>query len=922
MSIRRNAFFHVDTDGLAAIYRGHGRVWEGRDPFFLSAVESSLRFFEEVDARATYFVIAEDLEDKEKLEALRGVAAAGHEIACHGFRHRYLNRVESELKREEIVDAKAAIEDGLGVAVRGFRAPGYSIDAESLELLAGAGYAYDSSVFPTFAFRERLGLQRLYPDPFEILPDAGLMEFPMPVAGAFLPPFHPAYAFYLRRAYFRSGLRRSARRADHLTLLFHFTDFAEPQEAVDSLRLRIFTNDFFAAETKRRFLAGLVADVRETWEVTTTERFLAEGRHEEPRLRPRTILGVSTTHETGAAVVRDGEILSAITEERLTRKKLDNRYPPEDSIREAIRVAGIEAHELDGVAIAGLDSIDLLPQSVRSLVDDLRDYHALNDYFPHFVRLLYRLFYFFRARSYRKVERFLEAEYGIRPKLWFVEHHSAHAASAFRTGEAQEALVVTADGVGDDVCMSFSRGRGRTLRTIARYYYPNSFGQFYTACTQILGFKAGRHEGKITGLAGYGTPNETLLREVERTFFDRDGFRLGKRYYAEGFPRPRKGMLAEIRAGKPVLYAIEYRNYKAPLKRLLQGYGREEVAWAFQHLLEREMVRLVGLHGGDAAGGPLCLAGGVFANVKLNMALSQELGSESIYVFPAMGDGGLCVGAALEVAATAPHPVPNVYLGTAFGEDDIDRALAGHPELHVERPAGPARLRRRRAGRRPHRRTHGRAHGVRAPRARQPLHPLPLRRPQRERLAEPPARPHRVHALRAHVPVRGRGGVLRAPPRREARLRVHDPGDRLHREDEARVPGRRPRGRHGPPPARAARPEPGHARHPHRVQGADGHLLHDQHQLQHARGADREDARTGHRRLPAQPHPLAPVGALHGAGGGGRRRGRSLPGGLAASTAPAGRPAASARRRVSRPPAGASSGIRHRRRHRRRGEAR
>ncbi len=686
----RNAFYQVDTDGLAAIYRGHGRVWEGRDAFFLSGVDSSLGFFEEQGVKATYMVIAEDLEDKEKREALRSVVDAGHEVACHGYRHRYLNRIESGLKREEIVDAKAKIEDALGKSVRGFRAPGFSIDWESIELLHEAGYAYDSSVFPNFEFRERLALQRLFPDPFEILPggsdgEAGLMEFPLPSFGPWLPPFHPAYAFYLRRPYFRRALRSFAKRADHLTLLFHFTDFAEPQEEVTGLRLRAFTNGFFSAEQKRGFLTKLADDVREYYEVTTVEQFLDDGKHEAPRLRPRTILGVSTTHETGAAVVKDGRLLSAITEERMTRKKLDNRYPPEDSIREAIRVAGVEPGEIDAIAIAGLDWRELFPQSWKSLVDDIRDYQAFNDYFPHFVRILYRVFYFFRSTGYDKVAEFVHREYGVRPKLYFVEHHTAHAASAFRTDEVDEALLITADGVGDDVCITFSEGRGRTIRNLKRFFYPNSFGQFYTACTQVLGFKAGRHEGKITGLAGYGTRNEALLAKVEATFFEEDGFRLGKRFYSEGFPRPRKGMLSEMRKGKPLLHAIEYRNYKAPLRRLLEGHSREDVAWAFQHLLEREMVRLAR----EISPGPIRnigLAGGVFANVKLNMALSQELQPEHLYVFPAMGDGGLCAGAALEVAAAAPHPMPNAYLGTEFDADAIAETLERHPELEVGRP--------------------------------------------------------------------------------------------------------------------------------------------------------------------------------------------------------------------------------------------
>ena len=120
--VRRAVFYHVDTDGLAAIYRAHGRVWEGaRDGFFHSAVERSLQFFASQGARATYFVIGADLRDKDKRASLRDVVAAGHSIASHGLHHRYLDRSTPAEKREEIFDAKALIEQELGTRVQGFR---------------------------------------------------------------------------------------------------------------------------------------------------------------------------------------------------------------------------------------------------------------------------------------------------------------------------------------------------------------------------------------------------------------------------------------------------------------------------------------------------------------------------------------------------------------------------------------------------------------------------------------------------------------------------------------------------------------------------------------------------------------------------------------------------------------------------------
>ncbi len=341
--------------------------------------------------------------------------------------------------------------------------------------------------------------------------------------------------------------------------------------------------------------------------------------------------------------------------------------------------------EIDAIAIAGLRWKDLIPQSVESLWRDGKDFHAWNDYFPHLCRVLYRLFYFWRATRYARVQRFLKKEYGVSPKVYYIEHHEAHAASVYRTGTTNTALIITADGVGDDVCLTFSRGQGSTIHRMETFFYPNSFGQFYTACTQILGFKAGRHEGKITGLSGYGKPNEELIRKVEQTLFVQQGFRLHKRYYSEGFIRPHLSYLKDFLQGGFSVISVEYRNYKKPLQRLVRDYSREEVAYAFQHLLEREMARLTRRH---LDGGPvhLMLAGGVFANVKLNMALSQQFRPESIYIFPNMGDGGLCIGAALSIAGCLPDPVRDMYLGNEYSEGEIRSVLKKYPSLSYVTP--------------------------------------------------------------------------------------------------------------------------------------------------------------------------------------------------------------------------------------------
>jgi carbamoyltransferase len=673
-------------DSLETIYGAHGLTFTGdADAFYTSAVENSLQFFAMENIIATYFVVASDLQSPAKRRAIETIVTAGHKIACHGSRHRFLHKLDSQEKHKEIVAAKATIEDTLGCPCQGFRAPGYSIDFESLDILANSGYRYDSSVFPNYKLRTRLGVQRLFPEPFLLFPEYSFFEVPLPYLGPLLPPFHPCYAFYLTKLYFKLGVNLFKKHHNYMTLLFHLTDFADRLKLEQNFKLNVLTNNFFSKSKKIAFLRGLIKKLRKEFSFMTTEDFLENWPSSAPDLNPKTILGISTTHETGACIVRDGKILAAINEERLSRKKLDNAYPPLQSTREVIRLSGVDPKEIDAVAISGLHWKDLIPQSLDSFWNDVKDFHAWNDYFPHLCRILYRLYYFWRTARYDRIFAFLKKEYGISPKPYYIEHHEAHAASCYRTGSGKEALVITADGVGDDISITFSEGRGSTIRRLESFFYPNSFGQFYTACTQILGFKGGRHEGKITGLSGYGKPNQRLIKAVEMTFLKQNGFKLNKRYYSEGFIRLGLSDLIDLLRGRFDILSVDYRNYKPPLKNLLDGHTREDVAYAFQYFLEREMLRLA-MRFKNNGQLHLVLAGGVFANVKLNMALSQGLNPESIYIFPNMGDGGLCVGAALTVNAPTPTSVDAMYLGTKFSEEDILRALTEYSNLPYTRP--------------------------------------------------------------------------------------------------------------------------------------------------------------------------------------------------------------------------------------------
>ncbi|NIW80010.1 MAG: hypothetical protein GWN16_11355, partial [Calditrichae bacterium] len=131
------------------------------------------------------------------------------------------------------------------------------------------------------------------------------------------------------------------------------TDFAESQKKDLPIKLQIYTTNLFSSNKKRALARRMISEVRKSFNFTTSEELIKEWPDSAPDLNPKTILGISTTHETGASVVRDQKILSAISEERLTRKKLDTKYPPVGAIREAVRMANIEPADIEAVAIGG-----------------------------------------------------------------------------------------------------------------------------------------------------------------------------------------------------------------------------------------------------------------------------------------------------------------------------------------------------------------------------------------------------------------------------------------------------------------------------------------------------------------------------------------------------------------------------------------
>ncbi|MFA5388677.1 MAG: carbamoyltransferase C-terminal domain-containing protein [Candidatus Omnitrophota bacterium] len=377
------------------------------------------------------------------------------------------------------------------------------------------------------------------------------------------------------------------------------------------------------------------------------------------------ILGITDNHDSGAVIFKNGKICFAVNEERLNREKITRRFP-ERSIFSGLKSLGISPKEVNliiiGTRITPPFLIRLLNQwyaktrarvSVFSYsVNLFYLWNALLGFIPILERIDTALSYILYKEKFKNM--------GFKCAIKFVDHHYAHAAAAFYTSGFHDALVVTMDGMGDSRAVTISGGKGSRLR----YAVYNESGlsavtTFYSRITEYLGFYPLLHEGKIMALAAYGNPDSAygLLRRLLR--FRRGGFNKTAFFLKQGM--------------------------NSGVYRKLRYFSREDIAASAQRVLEEEVCKFVKYWIKKGKSSKLALAGGIFANIKLNQKLADLNEVEEIYIFPHMGDGGLAYGAVLSYFKPFPRRMENLFLGPAFRENELLDALRGSRHLNYEK---------------------------------------------------------------------------------------------------------------------------------------------------------------------------------------------------------------------------------------------
>ncbi|MCK6505388.1 hypothetical protein L6R53_18650 [Myxococcota bacterium] len=377
------------------------------------------------------------------------------------------------------------------------------------------------------------------------------------------------------------------------------------------------------------------------------------------------VLGIADNHDSGAAVVIDGRPVAAVNQERVDRVKNSGAFPW-GAIDACLDLAGISAREVDrvvvGTGFTPSAALRALPSQHHRARDRGQFSPLLHGYIVYQSLLKATGLFTLEVDACEAVlRRRLRQRPFDRAQVVLADHHRAHAEGAYRTQPHEDCLVLTVDAMGDGTSATVSRGQGGDLDLLWRQSGMASVNTFYSRVTELLGFKANRHEGKVTGLAAYVAPPPELLAHMR----SRIGFR------APGFT------------------TVPFRRVERPDDPFwaeVARWSREEVAAAAQRALEEAVVAFTRHWVRETGCGRLALAGGAFANVKLNQRLAELPEVQDIWVYPHMGDGGLALGGALGSVGAAPRALPDAYLGVDPTDRECAQALsvAGIPRARPD----------------------------------------------------------------------------------------------------------------------------------------------------------------------------------------------------------------------------------------------
>ena len=375
------------------------------------------------------------------------------------------------------------------------------------------------------------------------------------------------------------------------------------------------------------------------------------------------ILGIWDGHESSACLVNKGKLIAGVSEERFTRRKLEPLFPV-NSIRYCLKSQNLKPNEIYHIAISTSDWSVTLSRSLSWLKNDFwykRRRHLTNKpiTWDLDLQILNQTGKIKSNSMFRKISKFaikkilLNLGFNMKKtKIHLVDHHTAHAASAYFTSGLKKATCVTLDALGDGYSSTISICENNEIKTIARNKTKDSLGLFFQEVTSIMGLRILEDEGKVMALSDYAyvdnKKNNPMLN-----YFTVHGTKITSNF----------SLLKRYQMQKN----LHWRNKS------------ENFAHMAQDALEHFTTKLVDNSVKKTGIKDVVLAGGIASNIKMNMKIRDLNSVNKCHIFPAMVDTGLSAGAALYVSnkilGTKPYQLKNVYLGPEYSNTEIKKTL-------------------------------------------------------------------------------------------------------------------------------------------------------------------------------------------------------------------------------------------------------
>ncbi len=383
----------------------------------------------------------------------------------------------------------------------------------------------------------------------------------------------------------------------------------------------------------------------------------------------KSILGISAFyHDSAACILKDGKIIAAAQEERFTRKKHDASYP-KNAIKFVLNYANLNLSEVDKIVFFEKPFLKFERLLETYVAFAPKGFVSFSKAMPLWIKekLFQKNLLFNKLKEHDK-------NYKSDENIFFSDHHLSHAASAFFPSPFEEAIVLTADGVGEWATTTVAIGKGNKLDIEKEIHFPHSLGLLYSAFTYYTGFKVNSGEYKLMGLAPYGNPNYVDKIKELIDIKDDGTFRLNQKYfnYATG--------LTMTNDHFHNLFGQKPRDPKN--ERLTQFHM--DIASSIQKVTEEIMIKLTKAIRNEYGIKNLCLAGGVALNCVANGKILKEKIFDNIWIQPAAGDAGGSLGAALALwyidqgnkrIINPDDDMAGSYLGSEFSQDQIEKEL-------------------------------------------------------------------------------------------------------------------------------------------------------------------------------------------------------------------------------------------------------